>query len=150
MTDDGRSEFLERTADYWQCPNDGRILIGVQHDDKVLCGCGRPNPACARQESKAIPSTDFGVHYDFIGAHIKSYLKRATLDEALAMLTKRDAEWASHHGIWAPDDIRRAFVAGAAWWEAAKTGFTMWASDRTLAEAEADRRYPEGKVRDGR
>uniref|UniRef100_A0A6H1ZLF0 Uncharacterized protein n=1 Tax=viral metagenome TaxID=1070528 RepID=A0A6H1ZLF0_9ZZZZ len=48
-------------------------------------------------------------------------------------------------GIWHRDDLRRAFVVGAAWWEFHTTGATMWRSDRDLAEAEADRRFPGGK-----
>ena len=51
------------------------------------------------------------------------------------------------HGYWAMDDIRRAFVAGAKWWEYQKTGATMWHSDIREAEDEADRRYPNGKLR---
>jgi hypothetical protein len=47
-------------------------------------------------------------------------------------------------GYWPKDDIRRAFVAGVAWWEFTKTGATIWASDRTAAEEEAERRYPGG------
>ena len=50
-------------------------------------------------------------------------------------------------GTWPEDDIRRAFVAGASWWEYHKTGFTMWQSDRNLAEDEAERRYPGGNIR---
>lgn len=45
-------------------------------------------------------------------------------------------------GTWTKDDLRRAFVAGASWWEFHWEGATMWPSDRRLAEAEADRRYP--------
>ena len=48
-------------------------------------------------------------------------------------------------GIWAADDLRRAFVAGAKWWEAHSTGFTMWSADRNKAEDEADLRYPDGR-----
>ncbi len=48
-------------------------------------------------------------------------------------------------GAWPENDIRRAFVAGAKWWEFHMTGFTMWASDRDLAEAEATKRYAEIK-----
>jgi len=51
-------------------------------------------------------------------------------------------------GSWAKDDIRRAFVAGAKWWEFHSTGGTMWQSDQRLAETEASNRYapePDGK-----
>ncbi len=52
-------------------------------------------------------------------------------------------------GKWAADDLRRAFVAGAQWWEWEVTnrGATMWPSDRARAEVEAERRYPEGQPR---
>ena len=49
-------------------------------------------------------------------------------------------------GYWAEDDLRRAFVAGAAWWEYEKEGATMWNTDRNKAEVEADRRYPGGSL----
>ena len=51
-------------------------------------------------------------------------------------------------GTWPVDDLRRAFVAGAAWWEFRKDGATMWQSDRRLSEVEAEKRYPEGKCLD--
>ena len=44
-------------------------------------------------------------------------------------------------GLWLENDLRRAFVAGAKWWEYHKTGFTMWQYDQRLAEIEACRRY---------
>jgi len=46
-------------------------------------------------------------------------------------------------GTWPENDLRRAFVAGAKWWEYHKTGFTMWQSDQSLAEIEADKKYKE-------
>jgi len=48
-------------------------------------------------------------------------------------------------GTWPEDDLRRAFVDGAKWWEYYTTAFTMWPSDRQLAEEEAERQYPNGK-----
>lgn len=48
-------------------------------------------------------------------------------------------------GTWPADDLRRAFVEGAKWWEYESTGATMWPSDRNIAEAEAERRFPGGK-----
>lgn len=48
------------------------------------------------------------------------------------------------HGAWGPNDLRRAFVAGAKWWEFRSTGATMWSSDRADCEAEAERRYGTG------
>ena len=44
-------------------------------------------------------------------------------------------------GTWPKNDIRRAFVAGAKWWEHKTSGFTMWQSDQRDAETEAERRY---------
>ena len=49
-------------------------------------------------------------------------------------------------GYWPKDDLRRAFVAGAKWWEYEKTKFTMWQDDIRLAEQVAYELYPEGKV----
>lgn len=48
-------------------------------------------------------------------------------------------------GTWAADDLRRAFVACAAWWEYQTSRATMWGSDRNEAENEAERRYPAGR-----
>lgn len=48
-------------------------------------------------------------------------------------------------GTWAADDLRRAFVAGAQWWEYHRTWATMWPSDRDKAEEEAERRFPGGR-----
>ena len=44
-------------------------------------------------------------------------------------------------GTWPQNDLRRAFVAGAKWWEYHSTDFTMWQSDQRLAEVEAEKRY---------
>lgn len=49
-------------------------------------------------------------------------------------------------GTWPENDLRRAFVAGAKWWEYYDKGATMWQSDQRLAENEAERRYPDGKI----
>ena len=59
-------------SEFWRCPNNGRILMpGSEHDDKVLCGCGRPQPA-----------TYGGPHHSRFteprGTHVKKFLKRAT------------------------------------------------------------------------
>ena len=57
------------------------------------------------------------------------------------MITLGDVMGKRSEGLWGPKDIRRAFVEGAAWWEFHSTGATMWQSDRSKAEDEADRRY---------
>lgn len=49
-------------------------------------------------------------------------------------------------GTWPPDDLRRAFVEGAAWWEMHQGG-TMQLRDRHMAELEAETRFPHGKRR---
>lgn len=49
-------------------------------------------------------------------------------------------------GTWPADDLRRAFVAGAKWWEYEKTGATMWQSDQRRAEAAAEQKYPGGQA----
>lgn len=51
-------------------------------------------------------------------------------------------------GAWDEADPRRAFVAGARWWEFAHTGFTMWPSDIDDAEAEATRRVESAQAVD--
>ena len=54
--------------------------------------------------------------------------------------------WVDHiEGTLPADDLRRAFVAGAQWWEYLSTGSTMWQEDRNAAEAAAETRYPGGK-----
>ena len=52
-------------------------------------------------------------------------------------------------GTWPRNDLRRAFVAGASWWEFNSSKFTMWQSDRTFAEVEAEKRYPGGEKSKG-
>jgi hypothetical protein len=44
------------------------------------------------------------------------------------------------------ENLIRAFVQGAQWWEYEKTGATMWASDRNHAEGEAILKHREGKL----
>lgn len=44
-------------------------------------------------------------------------------------------------GTWPSNDLRRAFVEGAQWWEFKSKGATMWPSDRDVAEQEAETRY---------
>lgn len=55
--------------------------------------------------------------------------------------------WVDHiQGKWAADDLRRAFVMGAEWWEFHKEGATMWNSDIDLVEAEAEKIFPHGGI----
>ncbi len=50
-------------------------------------------------------------------------------------------------GQWPADDLRRAFVKGAKWWEFESTGATMWPSDQDKAETAAELYYPKGRPR---
>jgi len=45
------------------------------------------------------------------------------------------------NGALGKNDLRRAFVDGAKWWEYHKGDATMWQRDRNLAEIEAERRW---------
>lgn len=49
-------------------------------------------------------------------------------------------------GTWPADDLRRAFVAGAAWQRYLSRGWTPFAHERDEMEAEAERRYPGGNL----
>lgn len=60
---------------------------------------------------------------------------------------RKEIENAMVQGWWPEDDLRRAFVAGAKWWEFEKTGATMWTSDVRKMEGVAELRYPGGKLR---
>lgn len=51
-------------------------------------------------------------------------------------------------GTWPADDLRRAFVRGAKWWEYESCGATMWQSDQRKAEAAAEVKYPNGRLPD--
>jgi hypothetical protein len=58
--------LLSVMADYWRCPNTGRVIDAAKHDDKALCGCGKPNPR---------------VPTEAPGLHIKSFLVEASVRE---------------------------------------------------------------------
>jgi hypothetical protein len=54
--------------------------------------------------------------------------------------------WVDHiEGTLPADDLRRAFVMGAAWWEMQITGSTLFSSERHLAENKAEEMFPGGK-----
>ena len=58
--------------------------------------------------------------------------------------------WIDHvEGSWPADDLRRAFVMGAQWWEYRKTKATMWREDINLAEDRAEEVFPDGKLPPG-
>lgn len=71
---------------------------------------------------------------------VENELRRAA-EEKLTALQAEHERLKAIPGSWAPNDIRRAFVAGAAWWEWHKEQATMWPSDRDKAETEANRRF---------
>ena len=57
--------------------------------------------------------------------------------------------WVDHmEGTLPADDLRRAFVAGAQWWNFVAFSATMFSSERNQAEAAAEARYPGGKPPD--
>lgn len=48
---------------------------------------------------------------------------------------------------WDEKDPRLAFINGVAWWEHQRMNSSLSASDLALAQAEAEKRYPGGKLR---
>ncbi len=70
MNAEQRRAYLEAMVDLFHCPNTGKIIEGMKHDDKVLCGCGKSNPAA----NEAVQGV---VH------HVKRLLRRATVDDYL-------------------------------------------------------------------
>lgn len=60
------NEIPGRMIDVWFCPTTGRVIDGLLGDDKVLCTCGRSNPAVPEEQT---PRT---------GTHIKRFLRPAT------------------------------------------------------------------------
>jgi hypothetical protein len=68
-------------ARFFRCPNTGVILMSLaDHDDKIMCGCGRPNPAIAATES----GRDYrGVYHIFTGAHLKRAMAPADIEAYL-------------------------------------------------------------------
>ena len=51
---------------FYKCPNSPAVLAILPHDDKVLCGCGKPNPKYTREPP---------------GHHVASLLEVATAEE---------------------------------------------------------------------
>ena len=76
-----RARLIAFAAEFYRCPNSGVILMSMaDHDSKILCGCGTPNPACRESE--------WGIVWGertprFIGVHYKRWLPRATVDAYL-------------------------------------------------------------------
>lgn len=55
----------------YRCPNTGRIIDALPHDDKAICRCGRSNPFCPQEQTERT------------GTHIIRFLQSATIDEYL-------------------------------------------------------------------
>lgn len=70
-------------AVFYRCPNSGRVIgPSSPNDDKVLCGCGKPQPASRGYRS--------GVRAfaEPPGTHVKRFLPRATADDYIAQCEK--------------------------------------------------------------
>lgn len=70
--------------------------------------------------------------------------KRAAAELAALHARVLELEKKEAPGTLPAADIRRAFVAGARWWEFEDSGGTMWPSDRNKADDEAEKRYSGG------
>lgn len=69
----------------------------------------------------------------------------SNVDEAQPQVNPNVRRTRHMEGTWAADDLRRAFVAGAAWKHWSLTGFTMFSAERGEAEDVAEYRYPGGR-----
>jgi hypothetical protein len=65
--------------EFYICPNTGNVIDGLPGDDKVLCNCGKSNPAAARGEAK---SGNLITHFVYL-------LKRVPEEEGLAVFNAR-------------------------------------------------------------
>ncbi len=77
-----RAFQLERLADrsFYRCPNDPRrVQLMGENDNKVMCGCGKPNPAAGVIESV----TGGEVH------HVASILSPATAEDYLNWMEEK-------------------------------------------------------------
>lgn len=72
-----RQRALLMLGGFYRCPTTGRILEALPGDDKVLCSCGRPNPAAPQERTHQT------------GTHVVRFLRAASVDEYLA---QRDAD----------------------------------------------------------
>jgi hypothetical protein len=77
MDKDQRRTALLAMADFWRCPNNGKIIEGMKGDDKVLCNCGKPNPNCPTEAVQGL------VH------HVKRFLSSVTVDEYIEQEEKK-------------------------------------------------------------
>jgi hypothetical protein len=65
--------------EFFICPNTGKVIEGLPGDDKVLCNCGKSNPAARMPESNA----------NGLITHFVYLLKRVPEGEGLAALEAR-------------------------------------------------------------
>ena len=67
---------------FYRCPNNERVILGEDHDDKVICRCGKPNPKAPRNLHRTeVVEKGFSVHYAV-------YMPRATEGQY-----RNQAEW---------------------------------------------------------
>jgi hypothetical protein len=59
-----------------KCPTTSRILEVLAGDDKVMCNCGRSNPAVPQEQTEQT------------GTHIVRFLQRVSVDEYLEQREK--------------------------------------------------------------
>ena len=77
-----RAFQLERLANrsFYRCPNDPRrVQLMGKNDNKVMCGCGKPNPASSVSEAV----TGNAVH------HSVGLLSRATAEDYLNWMEEK-------------------------------------------------------------
>jgi hypothetical protein len=72
-------------SEYFRCPTSGRVIQGDNHDDKVLCGCGRTNPALL------VASPKSNEVHERVTVHVKRFLTPATVDEYLEQKDREQA-----------------------------------------------------------
>lgn len=63
---------------FFRCPNTWRVLELLEGDDKVLCPCGKSNPALPAERTEET------------GVHVARYLTRATAAE---YVDERERRW---------------------------------------------------------
>lgn len=80
-----RREIYSIGSQYFRCPTNGRVIQGSDHDDKVLCVCGKTNPKLLEVSPKSIE-----VH-KLVTVHVKRWLSPATVDEYLEQKDRDEA-----------------------------------------------------------
>ncbi len=75
-------------ANFWRCPNTGRILQADPDDNKVLCGCGKTNPRLLRLSPK---SDETGGILGGPAHHFKKFMDSATVDDFIDQEIREEA-----------------------------------------------------------